>query len=113
MATDRALHLGGVRRDEQMETNVSGFMRQAEAVGGSNGPNRLSGNALSRKPLTFGRIGPGGLPAGPAVRRKGHWVRACIGSAGLPSRRAGVIMPICRPPGNGLFRQSRRKLRWH
>lgn len=39
-------HMGGVRVDEQMETNIAGLYAAGEAVGGANGANRLSGNAL-------------------------------------------------------------------
>ena len=40
-------HMGGVRVDARMETEVSGLFAAGEAVGGANGANRLSGNALS------------------------------------------------------------------
>ncbi|MDP6952657.1 MAG: FAD-binding protein, partial [Alphaproteobacteria bacterium] len=40
-------HMGGVRVDARMETEVPGLFAAGEAVGGANGANRLSGNALS------------------------------------------------------------------
>ena len=40
-------HMGGVRVDGHMETGVPGLFAAGEAVGGANGANRLSGNALS------------------------------------------------------------------
>ena len=40
-------HMGGVRVDERMETRVGGLFAAGEAVGGANGANRLSGNAIS------------------------------------------------------------------
>jgi len=40
-------HMGGVRVDARMETEVLGLFAAGEAVGGANGANRLSGNALS------------------------------------------------------------------
>ncbi len=40
-------HMGGVRVDLRMETEVPGLFAAGEAVGGANGANRLSGNALS------------------------------------------------------------------
>ena len=40
-------HMGGVRVDTQMETKVPGLFAAGEAVGGANGANRLSGNAMS------------------------------------------------------------------
>ena len=40
-------HMGGVRVDGKMETGVPGLFAAGEAVGGANGANRLSGNAMS------------------------------------------------------------------
>ena len=40
-------HMGGVRVNSNMETRVPGLFAAGEAVGGANGANRLSGNALS------------------------------------------------------------------
>jgi succinate dehydrogenase/fumarate reductase flavoprotein subunit len=40
-------HMGGVRVDANMETRVSGLYAAGEAVGGANGANRLSGNAIT------------------------------------------------------------------
>jgi succinate dehydrogenase/fumarate reductase flavoprotein subunit len=40
-------HMGGVRVDVRMATAVPGLYAAGEAVGGANGANRLSGNALS------------------------------------------------------------------
>ena len=39
-------HMGGVRVNGQMETSVAGLYAAGEAVGGANGANRLSGNAI-------------------------------------------------------------------
>ncbi len=47
-------HMGGVRVDESMATCVPGLYAAGEAVGGANGANRLSGNAVSEA-LVFGR----------------------------------------------------------
>jgi succinate dehydrogenase/fumarate reductase flavoprotein subunit len=40
-------HMGGVRADEKMQTRVPGLYACGEAVGGANGANRLSGNAIT------------------------------------------------------------------
>ena len=40
-------HMGGIRVDEHMQTNIKGLYAAGEAVGGANGANRLSGNAIS------------------------------------------------------------------
>ncbi len=39
-------HMGGIRVDEHMETCVPNLFAAGEAVGGANGANRLSGNAI-------------------------------------------------------------------
>src|SRR5262249_17451847 len=45
---------GGVMADARMETEVPGLLVAGEAVGGANGANRLSGNAITEA-LVFGR----------------------------------------------------------
>jgi succinate dehydrogenase/fumarate reductase flavoprotein subunit len=45
--------MGGVRVNSRMETSVQGLYAAGEAVGGANGANRLSGNAISEA-LVFG-----------------------------------------------------------
>ena len=40
-------HMGGVRADETLQTRVPGLYACGEAVGGANGANRLSGNAIT------------------------------------------------------------------
>src|SRR5690349_16242688 len=47
-------HMGGVAADPGMETEVPGLLVAGEAVGGANGANRLSGNAITEA-LVFGR----------------------------------------------------------
>ena len=47
-------HMGGVVADPRMETEVPGLLVAGEAVGGANGANRLSGNAITEA-LAFGR----------------------------------------------------------
>ena len=47
-------HMGGVRADTAMATRVPGLYVAGEAVGGANGANRLSGNAITEA-LVFGR----------------------------------------------------------
>ncbi len=59
-------HMGGIRVDIAMRTNVPGLLAAGEAVGGANGANRLSGNAITEA-LAFGRIA-GASAAGMAAR---------------------------------------------
>jgi len=47
-------HMGGVRADARMATELPGLFVAGEAVGGANGANRLSGNAITEA-LVFGR----------------------------------------------------------
>ncbi len=47
-------HMGGVKADARMQTEVPGLFVAGEAVGGANGANRLSGNAITEA-LVFGR----------------------------------------------------------
>jgi len=47
-------HMGGVTADVRMRTEVPGLLVAGEAVGGANGANRLSGNAITEA-LVFGR----------------------------------------------------------
>jgi succinate dehydrogenase/fumarate reductase flavoprotein subunit len=48
-------HMGGVRVDATMATRVPGLYAAGEAVGGANGANRLSGNAITEA-LVFGSV---------------------------------------------------------
>ena len=47
-------HMGGVHADATMATDVPGLYAAGEVVGGANGANRLSGNAITEA-LVFGR----------------------------------------------------------
>ncbi len=47
-------HMGGIRVDVNMATRVPGLFAAGEAVGGANGANRLSGNAITEA-FAFGR----------------------------------------------------------
>jgi succinate dehydrogenase/fumarate reductase flavoprotein subunit len=47
-------HMGGIAADVKMQTGVAGLFAAGEAVGGANGANRLSGNAITEA-LVFGR----------------------------------------------------------
>ena len=47
-------HMGGIAVDDAMATGMPGLFAAGEAVGGANGANRLSGNAVTET-LVFGR----------------------------------------------------------
>src|ERR1700742_524825 len=71
-------HMGGVRTGETMQTRVPGLYACGEAVGGANGANRLSGNAITEA-LVFGAC------AGRAAAQSA--------SRGLPSWRLEAARP--------------------
>src|SRR5690349_1982530 len=64
-------HMGGIRVDAEMRTAVPHLFAAGEAVGGANGANRLSGNAITEA-LVFGR-------------RAGERAAALAASTALPS----------------------------
>jgi succinate dehydrogenase/fumarate reductase flavoprotein subunit len=68
-------HMGGIRADTEMRTSVPHLFAAGEAVGGANGANRLSGNAITEA-FTFGR-------------------RAGLRAAALAAKTA---MPSTKPP---------------
>ena len=47
-------HMGGISADTRMQTDLQGLFAAGEAVGGANGANRLSGNAITEA-FVFGR----------------------------------------------------------
>jgi len=47
-------HMGGIVADAKMQTELPGLFAAGEAVGGANGANRLSGNAITEA-FVFGR----------------------------------------------------------
>jgi len=64
-------HMGGVRADEGLQTCVPGLYACGEAVGGANGANRLSGNAITEA-FAFG-ASAGRNAAQRAVRGSSLW----------------------------------------
>ncbi|MBV9971158.1 MAG: FAD-binding protein [Xanthobacteraceae bacterium] len=63
-------HMGGIIVDARMATEVPGLFAAGEAVGGANGANRLSGNAVTEA-LVFGRRA-GASAAAHAARHVGQ-----------------------------------------
>jgi succinate dehydrogenase/fumarate reductase flavoprotein subunit len=71
-------HMGGIPADERMATEIPGLYVAGEAVGGANGANRLSGNAITEA-LVFGRaagdsaaVWAAGMAAQPFRREAAH-----------------------------------------
>ena len=72
-------HMGGVRVNDRMATRVPGLYAAGEAVGGANGANRLSGNAITEA-LVFGeRAGREAVTA--AANTAGGWSDAAAADA--------------------------------
>jgi len=71
-------HMGGIRVDSDMETRVKGLYAAGEAVGGSNGANRLSGNAITEA-FVFGERA-GTCAARWAQQRAASWKPTAVDS---------------------------------
>lgn len=72
-------HMGGVRVDETLQTRVPGLYACGEAVGGANGANRLSGNAITEA-FVFG-ASAGRNAARHASQRSSLWSPQAAGPA--------------------------------
>ena len=94
-------HMGGIAVNERLETRVAGLFAAGEAVGGANGANRLSGNAITEA-LVFGEragvfaaaasrdAGPGWSPAyAERARAELAALRQRSGTAPTAGRGAG------------------------
>ena len=68
-------HMGGIVADVKMQTEIPGLLVAGEAVGGANGANRLSGNAITEA-LVFGREA-GRTAAARARGQASRSLRAC------------------------------------
>ena len=73
-------HMGGIRADAEMQSSVPGLFVAGEAVGGANGANRLSGNAIPEA-LVFGRIA--GTSAAGYARKSGRRAFTSAAAAGV------------------------------
>ena len=84
-------HMGGVAADVQMQTELPGLLVAGEAVGGANGANRLSGNAITEA-LVFGR------QAGRTRRRAGQGDEGRAGDRTMARRAHDRSDPQPRAP---------------
>jgi succinate dehydrogenase / fumarate reductase, flavoprotein subunit len=82
-------HMGGVVADERMETELPGLLVAGEAVGGANGANRLSGNAITEA-LVFGaRAGKSAAERARRMRAHGFRPQAALPALDLVAARGG------------------------
>ncbi len=80
-------HMGGVRVNPRMETRVAGLYAAGEAVGGANGANRLSGNAITEA-LVFGECA--GREAATAVAGSARGWNAAAADGAVERLRAAL-----------------------
>jgi len=64
-------HMGGIRVDETMQSTIPGLYACGEAIGGANGANRLSGNAITEAFVFGARAGQ--AAAKNAAAASSHW----------------------------------------
>ncbi len=82
-------HMGGVRVNERMATRVPNLYAAGEAVGGANGANRLSGNAITEA-LVFGERAGASAAARAAGRAAPGWSDAAAQAAFTRIRAAAA-----------------------
>jgi succinate dehydrogenase / fumarate reductase, flavoprotein subunit len=81
-------HMGGIRVSHSFETGIANLFAAGEAIGGANGANRLSGNAITEA-LVFGRRA--GANAAERARK--------IASAGWRERDAALLLAFVAQAG--------------
>jgi len=80
-------HMGGIRVNQRMETRIAGLYAAGEAVGGANGANRLSGNAITEA-LVFGECA--GREAATAVAGAARGWNAAAANGAVERLRAAL-----------------------
>jgi succinate dehydrogenase / fumarate reductase flavoprotein subunit len=83
-------HMGGIVADECMATELPGLFAAGEAVGGANGANRLSGNAITEA-VAFGRR------AGASAARRAQQ----LPTHAFAPQHARAILPLLATNGSG------------
>ena len=97
-------HMGGVRVNASMETRVPNLFAAGEAVGGANGANRLSGNALSEA-FVFGEHAGASAAARAKSRAASGWndktaapeldlLDTRTGGAAAPNNTAALVVEL-------------------
>ena len=102
-------HMGGIRVNNRMETRIEGLYAAGEAVGGVNGANRLSGNAITEAFVLGERAGS--LAAEAPNTCTADWETKLTATAlervrALRNRRSKSRLPRSR------FRRNSRTLMW-
>ncbi|RVT96095.1 FAD-binding protein [Rhodovarius crocodyli] len=87
-------HMGGVQVDTAMRTNIPGLFAAGEVVGGANGANRLSGNAITEA-LAFGKVAgheAAHAAPGPAFSMEAAKAALALVSATGPMRNTAALV---------------------
>lgn len=103
-------HMGGVRVDNRMETSVSGLFAAGEAVGGANGANRLSGNAIPEA-FVFGERA-GRFAAEDVAGTAGHWSSDAAAAAVNEIRASRNVAADKSGPGLSAMLVELQELMW-
>jgi succinate dehydrogenase / fumarate reductase flavoprotein subunit len=82
-------HMGGIRVDVNMRTRVEGLYAAGEAVGGANGANRLSGNAITEAFVFGGRAGESAADEAKGSPSEWNEKRATVAVTRLETFRGG------------------------
>jgi succinate dehydrogenase/fumarate reductase flavoprotein subunit len=101
-------HMGGIAVNDRLETRVTGLFAAGEAIGGANGANRISGNAITEA-LVFGERA-GTFAAEAARRPDPGWTtrHAEATAADLAMLRRGAG----RGPAPGVLQNELQDLMW-
>ena len=116
-------HMGGIQVAPTLESDIANLFAAGEAIGGANGANRLSGNAITEA-LVFGRLAgqnaaaraqtiAGSPVAGsrcrPHLALIGDGAASAVNPAALVVAVAGRDEPPCRsfPHRDGIARRAR------
>ena len=102
-------HMGGIRVDAGMETRIAGLYAAGEAVGGANGANRLSGNAITEA-FVFGERA--GASAALGVKQiNSHWHEGAA-KAALERLRGSACSDDAGAPTPIALQNELQKLMW-
>jgi succinate dehydrogenase/fumarate reductase flavoprotein subunit len=77
-------HMGGIKVSPALESGIANLFAAGEAIGGANGANRLSGNAITEA-LVFGRI------AGANAAARAHAMQASAWRDGAASGALALL----------------------
>jgi succinate dehydrogenase / fumarate reductase flavoprotein subunit/fumarate reductase (CoM/CoB) subunit A len=103
-------HMGGVRVDGKMRTRVPGLFAAGEAVGGANGANRLSGNAISEA-FVFGERA-GRFAASDARGLTGNRIDDAVAEAVFAPARARLVSTKSPDGGAPALMEELQSLMW-